>query len=565
MSDPFTIDRTDLAKPLTFRIYYEAITGSSNANWSGIVGSQSFAVYLYDVTNSAWVQPAGAFGMNQSVGPAYVTGTFQTSSTSGQQYRLILMCLQATTGAISLEIDEVSVTPQTAPLGAVDTDWQPYTLQIISASGPASNPSKATSPSVDQAYWRRVGDSIHIRYNYRQSSAVGAVAGSGDYIFKFPNNLVADASKIGTPAGVSNPYTVGTGRSQANNPCTVNLRGNTGLDLQGVILVDTVAGGSTIGGASANNLANANASYGIDAVVPIAGWGSNVQLSNDTDTRVVVMGAYGSTTSVNNSGVNVIYPTVRMDSHGGYNPSTGVYTVPVSGYYRVSGGFTTLPAAWVNNNAIQMSASITGTGAPGGTFAFTRIISAGTTEQGMSGSATYYCAAGDTIVLRVLSGQTVALNGGTNNFVSIERLSGPSVIAATETVAASYWASTSASSSTTTAINFDTREYDTHNAVTPGVNWRYTAPVSGTYLVAIYVNASTGTPSYFNIYKNSTSTIYKSIGYATTTTVGNGTTSLKLNAGDYIGIYTSASYPYFGNASLNTQNTSHITIIRTGN
>jgi hypothetical protein len=277
------------------------------------------------------------------------------------------------------------------------------------------------------------------------------------------------------------------------------------------------------------------------------------------------MGAYGATTTVNNSGVTVIYPTVRMDSHKGYNASTGVYTVPVSGYYRVSGGFTTSPAAWVNNNAIQMSASITGTGAPGGTFAFTRIISAGTTEQGISGSATYYCAAGDTIVLRVLSGQTVSLNGGTNNFVSIERLSGPSVVAASETVAASYWASTSASSSTTQAVNFDTKEYDTHNAVTPGVNWRYTAPVSGTYLVTIYVNPSVGTASYFNIYKNSNSTIYKSIGYATTTTVGNGATSLKLNAGDYIGIYTSASFPYFGNASLNTQNTSHITIIRTGN
>jgi hypothetical protein len=181
-----------------------------------------------------------------------------------------------------------------------------------------------------------------------------------------------------------------------------------------------------------------------------------------------------------------------------------------------------------------MSASITGAGAPGGTFAFTRIISAGTTEQGMSGSATYYCAAGDTIVLRVLSGQTVALNGGTNNFVSIERLSGPSVVAASETVAAKYSGAIAATVSTTAPFQWNTKQFDTHNAVTTGANWRFISPISGTYRVSAVCAISAGIQD-IAVYKNGSVTPSTLFGANATYSLS-GSISIQLIAGEFIDV-----------------------------
>src|SRR5690606_21055508 len=59
-----------------------------------------------------------------------------------------------------------------------------------------TNPTKASSPSVDDAFWRRVGDSIQITYSYHQTNNTGAGAGSGTYIFKLPPGLNIDESKL---------------------------------------------------------------------------------------------------------------------------------------------------------------------------------------------------------------------------------------------------------------------------------------------------------------------------------------------------------------------------------
>ena len=68
--------------------------------------------------------------------------------------------------------------------------------------------------------------------------------------------------------------------------------------------------------------------------------------------------------------------------------------------------------------------------------------------------------------------------------VSIERLSGPAVIAASEKIACRY---TSTAGQTIEAagsgevINFETKDYDTHSAVTTGASWVFTAPISDYY------------------------------------------------------------------------------------
>ena len=529
ISSAFTVDRADLGKVLTFKFYYEATAGATNANWSGILGSQSLAVYIYDVTASAWVQPAGFLGMNQNSGAGYVTGTFQTSVTSGQQYQIAIVALQAVANPLTITVDQVYVGPQTAPIGAVVTDWQSY--------GSTSSYTGFGTVTSNTQFWRRVGDSIEILCKF--------IAGTGTAVearIALPTGLTsADTTKIpsisiaGSFGGTSNSYHNTVTIEPSVSYITFALQNGTGstfTKLQG-----TAFSGQTIS---------------VIAKFAIQGWSSNLQTSDTNDTRVVAATISGTPASWLANGI-VIFPTVQTDSYASYSVSTGRYSVPVSGWYQIS--------CWVgtnnfpNNIALYKDASLVS------------IIGAGYASvtggsSGASGGAIVYANAGQLLDIR----SSTSSGTPSASYLSINRLSGPSVLAATDTVAASYYCSANGTATTTTPINFDSKEFDSTNSVTVGSGWKFTAPISGTYLVTLFSNQTTGSSSYYLIYKNSTSAAYKAVSY-TPSTVGlvTGSTSLKLNAGDYIGIYTSVSTGYQGNASLATGSTSHISITRTGN
>jgi hypothetical protein len=525
ITEVFTIDAQDRAQVLTFGFHYQLTSSASNVNFSG-TSSNTFIVSVYAVngSNAGWIQPAGVYSMTQSSGAGFATGTFQTYSDT-TQYRFAILCFNnPTTTSATVTFDDFSVGPTVVVNGTPVTDWQTYTPTVVGM----------TVSSTSYCQWRRVGDSIQIEARFSNN----AVSGSPLSV-SLPFNYAIDTNKIAVNGVV--------GHASAQVGVGSVLRFN----VLGTGAGTTLTFGTNLSNNNGNALLAATDNLSFFAQVPITGFSSNVQVSNDTDTRVAAFSYRLSANYSYTSGANIYCDSLLMDTHGAYivgNTTSGSsYIVPVSGIWK-----------------FKNSSDISGTGGYFATIKKNNIVYG---ETGWITDAGFYewlvpCNAGDVITIQ--AGASASIGSSYTSFSGF-RLSGPSVVAASETVAASYSASTSASSSTTQAINFDLKEYDTHNAVTPGVNWRYTAPVSGTYLVTIYTNATAGTASYFNIYKNSTSTIYKSIGYASTTTVGSGATSLKLNAGDYIGIYTSASFPYFGNASLNTQNTSHITIIRTGN
>lgn len=77
-SDAFTIDKSDQAKVLSFKFNYK-IT-NANVNCSG-TDSNTFAIYIRDVTNNAWIQPAGVYNIVQNSG----IGTAQEALLMGLQ------------------------------------------------------------------------------------------------------------------------------------------------------------------------------------------------------------------------------------------------------------------------------------------------------------------------------------------------------------------------------------------------------------------------------------------------------------------------------------------------
>jgi hypothetical protein len=531
-SDAFYIDAEDQAKVLTWKFYYSAFSGGSNANWSG-TSSNSFGVAVYDVTNSTWLGTTASFGLTQNSGVGYATGTFQTGTTTAQ-LRLVVYNVTATTGATTLYFDDFTVGPQTAPLGAPMTDWVSYT-PTWSSSG--------TAPAIGNGSvfggWRRSGKNMQVQINI-VSGTTTTYGSANAYTFSLPSGYSIDGTVIESlspsVAGTANArytasLTFGFGSVVPNAATTTVSVANTGGN-------DTFWD-STLPGSWA--AATANQTISLFFEVPIVGWSSNVQMSSDTDTRVVAGAFTTSSQNINNATAQIVYTTASVDTHGGY--SAGTYTVPVTGYYFVSAnialnsvslGTTSDDILSIQQNGVTvLNMMFPGTG--------------GSSAQSRQVNGILNCKTGDTIKIFYNTAANETLNGtSVGNYLSINRLSGPSVIAATESVNMRYTDTSGGNIGITlAAYSYATKSYDSHNAYSGST---YTVPVSGKYAVkaAIYtnsVNLSTTQVLQIAIYHNG-------VIYANSITHGNGSSnswnvavadSVSCLAGDTIQIFVFSS------------------------
>jgi hypothetical protein len=126
-------------------------------------------------------------------------------------------------------------------------------------------------------------------------------------------------------------------------------------------------------------------------------------------------------------------------------------------------------------------------------------------------------------------------------------------------VACSYY-SAATQTSLTTQINFGTKIYDTHNAVTMGASWKFTAPMSGKFLLTGLISSS-DLNLYYKLRKNGSN--YLNLMYMKPG-VQNFTTVVDLLAGDYIDIIPNGSTIVNGNASYYNDIASRIEITRLG-
>lgn len=149
------------------------------------------------------------------------------------------------------------------------TAWTSFTMSI---TGSSSNPTKASSPDVDNAQWKAIGpDTMLIYYSYKQSNNTGAAAGSGTYQFVLPGGATINTSIFNLDGGSSGLQGIGGG--QAYDGTTVyltvcNVQATTSISCQ---VGDTV--GNPIGSTKVP-LSGANARFGFLVTVPISSWGS---------------------------------------------------------------------------------------------------------------------------------------------------------------------------------------------------------------------------------------------------------------------------------------------------
>lgn len=532
-SNAFFIDAEDQAKVMTVKVYYSLNSGAANTNFSSS-SSNSFGMAIWDVTNSAWIIPAGVFGMNQNSGSGYLTGTFQTTANS-TQYRLVIYNANASTGAFTLYLDDLSVSPQTAPLGAAITDPVAYVPNFVGFG---------TVTGINFVSWR-AGAYLFVEGTFTAGTTTATEARI-DLGFQGQNANLSTLSTLPTLSAV--------GEMKGGTASTTFFATGTVTAEASKTYFTLSANNSTTALAKSNGSVFTSAqTYSLNAKFPIAGWSSNVQMSNDTDTRVIAFANYGGTPTgtLSNAYNKVTYPagSTKFDTNAAYSAPT--YTVQIAGKYSVTASFgVTATQTTSSDNVVAIYKN--------GTIQYQQDVrgQAAVSEQmNPSVAGILDCVPGDTIeIFSLVSGSGAAFvsTNAVNSF-TVQRISGPSTIASTESVACLYNGPVSTSipnGSNYTVVAMPTKQFDTHNAynTTTGL---YTTPVSGTYVVSAnvgnYASASftSGGVESGSILINSTTTETYHLNQtqnATTATqtpyVGGSSVVVHLNAGDTVALGT---------------------------
>jgi len=482
ISAAFTIDLEDQAKVMGWSFYYQAVT--SNMDFPG-TSANTWAVYIYDVTNSAWIQPAGVYNLPQSSGAGLASGTFQTTSNS-TQYRIALICINSEAAATTLKVDDFQLGPQKVVYGSPVTDWQQYS--------PSASFVGFGTVSATNMWSRRVGDSLEVLGTFTCGTPTATTAQIPLGFNGATANVTVDSSKAAS--GVAVGVTPLSGSSSTNNAyhfLSAGAQSYVNIAIQG----DSNSG---IVAAQGSTLTGAATTLRVSFRVPILGWSSSVQMSNDTDTRVVAARSVSSNSGAWPTSDTVInFASVSYDTHGAITTGAGWnYRIPVSGYYKVSAshqgtssGATTLILRARKNGSVFATALFPTNSA---------ITNAAPRVDGQN-----YFNAGDTIdIVASSSAGGTFVDSTSVNVVQIERLSGPATIAASETVAASAIRSLSDGSQTfsssagqtfrTFTEYYPTDVIDTHGFVTNTASDTYaTIPISGVYEIiktCRYISAS---------------------------------------------------------------------------
>lgn len=505
--------------------------------------TNTYHVVIWDAANAAWIQPTNTYGIS-SIGPASWQGTLQVPTNATYFYVGLLVANANTSGTTTILFDNFELSRKIAPTGPAITDWKSYTLTI---GGATTAPTPGTNTSF--AFWRRVGDTMEIRYEFSQTTA--GSGGTGVYKFPLPSGYTADSSKVGGILGAGQSlgsFTAFNGtlvfEGHVQQWDTTNLYGYVGEAASNTSNISSTFLG----------LGNATIRYGFEAKVPIVGWSSNVQLSSDAGnsiqafktTAVTTTTASGTTyTAINISGT-VFDKSGMIGTNQILIKSPGVFSfdLEVNNIPNTAAGLTSILFSVNGVDQEEIGRIIGNTGS----------VQAWTLNTKLD------LKAGDVVTVKHFQ------NTGASRSISFQlsgyKLSNPQTIAASDTVAASYWMS--ASQTTGVQLNFDSKEYDYTGMITTGVGaWKAQPGIPGLYDVTL--KAISGANSFrAYIYKNNVK--YTEIYLFQLSPNANfaSTKKIRLLATDFIDIRPNASTTFVG-GSLDDDNTSQISITRIGN
>lgn len=412
----FQIQSADQGRVIQISFDYKLNSGTFNA---GTMSADSdLTVWVYDVTNTTLIPLTDKklYASSTTVSSKYV-GSFQ-APTNSTQYRLILHVGSTNASAWELKIDEVAVLPQRIISAAAVSDWQAFPSVAAGTliTGVTSNPTYGTT-ALNVAYWRRVGDSMEIMWNFRQTAA--GSAGSGTYLFNVPLGLQIDTTKLSASTSFLQTYVgdfdMRAPGSGVHGKGKVSVYSATQLAVGAFHLSASVQAASVWASGYLGFADFTDIEYAMRIKIPIAGWGSSLQaaLTGD-DGRVIAAKYTGTASATSSTSAPIQWNTKQFDTHNAVTTgSSWGYKVPISAVYRVAVSFS-------GGNGVSVYAAIYVNGVNKG-----EITNESALQEIISGSGEVFCNAGDVIDVRCLNSNTI--NARSNSSISISKIGGNAV------------------------------------------------------------------------------------------------------------------------------------------
>jgi len=448
VSNAFYIDSADQAKMMTVSFSYQAMSGTFD--FSG-TSTNTFAVWVYDVTNAQWIMPAGAYNTVQRTGIGKATQiTFQTTSNS-TQYQLALININATAGAYSFYVDNFSVGPQVQVSGPAMTDWVAYTPTFTGFG----------TPSNVYFYSRRVGDKLEVMGSFETGTTTGSVASFTLGYAGGNANVSTDITKIPAVASGMNVQ-VGSYSYNVTSPSNPILA--SGQTTQNALYFGVVTASNPIAPATGSSVSGAGNYISFFASVPIVGWSSNSAMSSDTDTKVIASNYYSTATpTLSGGGVLINFDTKVFDQSAAVTTGgSWKYVAPTSGFYSINSQIVADSATTQDSLEVDLYKNGVYTNIRGLTF---RPATATNQRYVAVLNTGIQLNAGDYIQIYASSatGNRTLSGIGEDNYIYVNRLSGPAVVTANEKVSCRYAGNSGQSLSSSSIIMVTpTKQWDSH-------------------------------------------------------------------------------------------------------
>jgi hypothetical protein len=480
----FTINNADKAKVLAISFDYEIASGTFASG-----DSSDLRVWIYDVTNSVLIPVSPYTIQGGGASQHQFRGIFQSNSNS-TSYRLILHVATTSASAWTFKFDTVYVGPDTtkALLGAPISDWKAWT--------PTGSWNVNTTYS---GLYRRVGDTLEMTVKVLMAGAPNAA----NLSVNLPPGLTIDAAKLAEVGG-GEPIGRGTysrsGVGDFNDLFIGAAGGATSVGVYYGLVTATSASAPQLLNAlvsdSAPNAPAINDIYIFSCRVPISGWSSTIEFSQDIDNRVVAARYYLSSNTAFSS-APLDFDTKDYDTHSAGASAGGAftYTCQVSGFYKITATVQATTATQCSITAVKNGAN---------SYYLTQTHS--TTNVISTGSTTIKCVVGDTIQIVNDNNVTYIGSAAGNTAIVIEKLPGNPVIAASEDVSLRY-ALPSGSvipNGAYTIVAMSSKDFDTHSCYNPATGI-FTSPIAAKWKITATLNiglSAAGTTRVMSVRKN---------------------------------------------------------------
>lgn len=245
-------------------------------------------VWLIDNAGTIEVAVAnlGALPTNGIVSTTAIAGAsnsattfYSTTARSNVAARLIgaVVSTQTTAGTWAASPSSIILKDSGVRFGPYIGEWASYTLTIGATTSAPTQGSGVTKT----AFWRRIGDSMEIKFNYLQTGA--GSAGVGNYLFPLPSGTIdsvkqtiaTDGTNMVGDGWVSN---TSNGKTATTTPAKIVAYNSTNLGMMGHAVSSTNLQNtmSWVGAADAFiDLSSTAVTYTLLAKVPIIGWFAN--------------------------------------------------------------------------------------------------------------------------------------------------------------------------------------------------------------------------------------------------------------------------------------------------